>query len=434
MSLARKIGEAAGEPDWVIAIREEAERYIKKAPFPEELTPLDLDKYSPLGEGDVPIPEIKDINDLPENITRLLDKMGIPRREWPRVLGLVQVNEQSAAGLATLRYFQKIGVESYLFREALKRVPDIKDYAFKLMPYRENAFVAYHTAYWQGGIYVRVKEGAKVPQPLHTYFLITRGAHAQADHALLILEKGSQATLIEGCTAPLLTRFSLHIGATEIFVKEGARARLIVLQNWPDYVHTRPYTRVLVEEGAEVEIVVAILGAGRTTGRYEEILLKGESSKTTIHSISFPRGTSRLEDVIKVYLEAPNTRAIINTRGIVKDSAQSNSFITVESRERKGETLAHVECSGLILNEGATHATYPTMVSSSSRAHLEHEAYVGKISEEALEYLKSRGLDDEEALSLMLRGYIEPVAAHMPFEFSMEIRRMAKILAERGAA
>ncbi len=434
MSLARRIGESAGEPEWVIAIREEAESYISKAEFPPELTPLELENYSPLGEGDVAIPEIRDINDLPDEIVHLLDKMGIPRREWPRVLGLVQVNEQSAAGIATLKYFQKIGVESYPIREALIRVPDIQNYAFKLMPYRENAFVAYHTAYWQGGIYVRVKEGAKVPQPLHTYFLITRGAHAQADHALIILEENSQATLIEGCTAPLLTKFSLHIGATEIFIKKGAKAKLIVLQNWPDYVHTRPYTRILVEDGAEVEVVVAILGAGRTTGRYEEIFLRGIGSKATIHSISFPRGSSRLEDVIKVYLEAPDSKALINTRGVVKDRADSNSFITVESREKEGETLAHVECSGLILNEGATHATYPVMISSSRHAHIEHEAYVGKINEEAIEYMKSRGLNDEEALSLMLRGYIEPVAAHMPFEFSMEIRRMAQILAERGAA
>ncbi len=434
MSLARKIGESAGEPSWVIRIREEAEQFITKAPFPPELTPLDLSGFSPISSGDIEIPEIKSIDDLPDEIRNLLDKMGVPRREWPRVLGLVQVNEQSAAGTAALQYFQKIGVESYPIREALKKVPDIQDYAFKLMPYRENAFVAYHTAYWQGGIYVRVRKGVKVPQPLHTYFLITRGAHAQADHALIVLEEGSQATLIEGCTAPLLTRFSLHIGATEIFIKKGARARLVVLQNWPDYVHTRPYTRVVLEEGAEVEVVVAILGAGKTTGRYEEIFLKGKAAKATIHSISFPRGRSHMEDVIKVYLEAPDTRAMINTRGVVKDQADSNSFISVESRERKGYTLAHVECSGLILNEGAHHATYPTMISNSRHAHLEHEAYVGRVSEEAIEYMKARGFSDEEALSLMLRGYIEPVAAHMPFEFSMEIRRMAKVLAERGAA
>ncbi len=434
MGLARSIGEAAGEPDWVIEIREDAERYIDKAPFPIELTPLDLSKFSPVGEGDVRIPEIKSLEELPDEIRDLLEKMGIPRREWSRVLGLVQVNEQSAAGVAALQYFQKIGVESYPIREALQKVDDIREYAFKLMPYRENAFVAYHTAYWQGGIFVRVKKGVKVQQPLHTYFLITRGAHAQADHALIVLDEGSEATLIEGCTAPLLTRFSLHIGATEIFVKKGAKARLIVLQNWPDYVHTRPYTRVLVEDGADVEVVVAILGAGKTTGRYEEIFLKGRSSKATIHSISFPRSSSRLEDVIKVYLEAPNTRAMINTRGVVKDSADSNSYITVESRERHGETFAHVECSGLILNGGAHHATYPIMLSSSNHAHLEHEAYVGRVSQEAIEYMKSRGFSDEEALSLMLRGYIEPVAAHIPFEFSMEIRRMARILAERGAA
>ncbi len=432
-NFARKLGEQAGEPEWLIKIREEAESFIDSAPFPEEIKPVNLEEYDPLGKGDIELPDIKDPRNIPPEIRNMLTKMGIPEREWPLVLGMIQVD--TASSTSSLKgYFEKLGVTLLPLREALKTLDEAREYAFKLMPYRENKIVAYHTAYWNGGVFLKIGKGVHIPQPLHTYFLITESKLAQADHALFILEEGSSATLIEGCTAPILSRFSAHLGATEVYVKKNARAKVVVLQNWPGYVHTRPYTRVVVEEGGEIEVVVAILGTGKSSGRYEEIFLKGKGAKAKVYSISFVRGQGYLDDVIKIYLEAPETGGIINTKGVVKDSGISNSYTSIVAKETADNSLGHIECTGLLLNDGAIHSTYPLIRSKNRTSQLEHEAFVGKIEEQIIEYMRSRGLTEEEALSLVLRGYIDPVAEMIPFEFSAEIRKMAYILAERGGA
>ncbi len=432
-NFARKIGEKNGEPEWLIQLREEAESYIDRAPFPEEIKSVDLEYYNPMGRGDIDLPDIKDPRNIPPEIRDMLTKMGIPEREWPTVLGMIQVDTSSS--ISSLKsYFEKLGVILLPFRDALKEVEEAREYAFKLMPYKENKIVAYHTAYWNGGVYLKIGKNVKVPQPLHTYFLITESKLAQADHALFILEEGSEATLIEGCTAPILTRFSAHLGATEVYVKKNAKAKVVVLQNWPGYVNTRPYTRVVVEDGGEIEVVVAILGTGKTSGRYEEIFLKGKGSKAKINSISFVRDQGYLDDVIKVYLEAPETTGYINTKGVVKDNGISNSYTLIEARKEAENSLGHIECTGLLLNRGAIHSTFPFIYSNTRSAQLEHEAFVGKIGDDVIEYMRSRGLTEEKAVSLVLRGYIDPVAEMIPFEFSAEIRRMANILAERGGA
>ena len=169
---ARIIGENAGEPQWVIDKRIEAENAIQNAPFPEFIKPVKLEKYDPVGKGDVELPDIKDINNIPDEIKNMLLKMGIPEQEWPLVLGMIQVDTGSSTN-SFRSYFEKMGIKVLPLREALRTEEDIQDYAFKLMPIYENKIVAYHTAYWNGGVYVRIGKGAKVPQPLHTYFLIT---------------------------------------------------------------------------------------------------------------------------------------------------------------------------------------------------------------------------------------------------------------------
>lgn len=428
---ARKLGIMRGEPEWLIKLREEAEEYIKKAPFPYEIQPLDFSSYNPLGEGDVELPDIKSLDDIPENIRDMLIKMGVPEYEWEKVLGLIQVDTSSQT-TSFKEYFEKQGVIVLSLLEAIKKFHWLKDYAFKLMPYKTNKFAAYHTAYWNGGIFMWIKKGAKIAYPLHTYFLITEGSLAQADHALIIAEEGAEATFIEGCTAPPLVRFSAHIGATEVYVKKGAKLKGIVLQNWPEYVNTRPYTNIHVEEDGEIEVAVAILGTGKSAGRYEEVHLNGKNAKATINSISFVKKNEHLDDVIKIYLNAPNTKGLIHTKGVIRDKGSSNSYTHIESSKNACYSQGHIECSGILLNSGGTHSTFPGVRSLSPGSELTHEAYVGKISEETLIYLMSRGLSSDDALALLVRGYIEPITKHIPFEYLKEINRIAELVAKGG--
>ncbi len=430
-SIARKLGEMRGEPEWLIELRVEAEKHLKSAPFPAEIRPLELATYDPLGKGDVELPEIKSLDDIPENIRNMLIKMGVPEYEWQKVLGLIQVDTSSQV-TSFKEYFEKQGVVVLSLLDAIKKFDWLRDYAFKLMPYKTNKFAAYHTAYWNGGIFMWIKKGAKIAYPLHTYFLITEGALAQADHALIIADEGAEATFIEGCTAPPLVRFSAHIGATEVYVKKGAKVKGIVLQNWPEYVNTRPYTNVCVEEDGEIEVAVAILGTGKSAGRYEEVHLKGKGAKATIHSISFVKNNEYLDDVIKIYLEAENTYGLIQTKGVIRDEGTSNSYTHIESRKNACHSKGHIECSGILLNSGAKHTTYPGVKSISPSSELTHEAYVGRISEESLTYLMARGLSEEDALALLVKGYIEPVTRHIPFEYLKEINRIAELVAKGG--
>ena len=429
--IARKLGESRGEPDWLIELREEAESYISKAPFPLEIKPLELETYDPMGKGDVELPEIKSLDDIPENIREMLIKMGVPEYEWQKILGLIQVDTSSQV-TSFKEYFEKQGVVVMSLLDALKTYDWLQDYAFRLMPYKTNKFAAYHTAYWNGGIFMWIKEGAKIAYPLHTYFLITEGALAQADHALIIADEGAEATFVEGCTAPPLVRFSAHIGATEVYVKKNAKVKGIVLQNWPEYVNTRPYTNVQVEEGGEIEVAVAILGTGKSAGRYEEIHLKGRGAKATVHSISFVKREEYLDDVIKIYLEAEETSGLIQTKGVIRDRGISNSYTHIESDQGACFSKGHIECSGILLNSGGAHTTYPGVKSISPSSELTHEAYVGKISEDSLSYLMARGLSEEEAMALLVKGYIEPVTKHIPFEYLKEINRIAELVAKGG--
>ncbi len=430
-SIARQIGEKRGEPTWVLDLREEAEAYIKKTDFPEGIASLSLDKYNPLGKGDVSLPDIKTLDDIPADIRNMLVKMGVPQYEWQKILGLLQVDTSTQMS-SFKNYFEEQGVVVMPMSDALKKYDWLRDYAFKLMPYKKNKIAAYHTAYWNGGVFMWIKKGARVTYPLHTYFLITEEALAQADHALIVAEEDSEVTFIEGCTAPPLVRFSSHIGATEVYVKSGAKVKGVVLQNWPNYVNTRPYTHVFVEEKGGIDIVVAILGTGKSAGRFEEVDLKGPYARASVNSLSFVKKDEMLDDVIKINLEGPYTKGLIRTKSLIRDNGISTSTTSIEAKKGGCFSHGHIECTGLLLTEGGKHSTYPSVSSKSPSAFLNHEAYVGKISEEVVSYLMSRGLNEEDSLSLIVKGYVEPVTKYIPFEYVGEILRMANLIATGG--
>jgi len=432
-SLARKVGEFNKDPDWVIDLRIEAEEFIDKASYPPFLPRLELEKFNPLKqEVPIEIPEIKSLDDLPEDIRNLLKKMGVPEHEWAKVLGLLQVDETSTTS-SFLDYFDKLGLEVLPMSEALRRYEWLKEYAFKLMPYRENKYVAYHTAYWSGGAFIRVKKGVKVKIPVHAYFLITESALAQADHAFVLAEEGSEVTFIEGCTAPPLARFSAHLGATEIYVEKGAKVRGVVLQNWPHYVHTRPFTHGVVEEGAELHLVAAVLGNGASAGRYELIDVVGKGGKAIVESISFTKKKEVLGDYIHINLKAPDSSGLIVTKAVTRDQGENTSATVIRADKNARGSRGHIECAGLLLTPGGKHETYPVLSSETGNVHLDHEAYVGRISEEALEYMRSRGFSEETAITMLIKGYIQPILKHIPFEYVMEIMRIAEMVASGEA-
>ncbi len=429
MSLAEKIARENGEPQWVVEIRKRAESFIDRAPYPSRAFFVDLKEFLPHSKPKVTIPKIKDLNDLPEDIRNMLKKLGIPEREWKRVLGMVQVDEQTT-GTDYLDVFAKQGATVVKMSEALQKFDWLEQYAFRLMPVETNQIAAFHTAYWNGGAFIHVQEGAKVVTPIHTYFLITENQLAQADHTVLIAEPGSETTFVEGCTAPPLLQFAGHFGGTEIYVKEGAKVTDVVLQNWPGYVHTRPITRVILEEGAEIHLLTVLLGTGASTGRDEEIVIRGKGGKAVVESIGFVKNQERITDNIRIVLDAPESSGLINTKSVARDGAISISYTDIRATKKAHHSRGHIECAGLLLTPGGVHETWPTLASQVDDVHLDHEAFVGRISEEILLYLKSRGLTEEEAVSMIVRGYIQPILKHVPLEYALEIKNIADLVAK----
>ncbi len=429
MSLAAKISRENGEPTWVTDIRLRAESLIEKAPYPSKAFFVDLKEFLPHSEPKIAIPKIKDLADLPGNIRDMLKTLGIPEREWKRVLGMVQVDEQST-GTDYLDVFRKQGAIVMKMSEALQEFDWLREYAFQLMPVETNQIAAFHTAYWNGGAFIHVREGAKVVTPIHTYFLITENQIAQADHTVLIAEPGSETTFVEGCTAPPLLQFAGHFGGTEIYVKKGAKVTDVVLQNWPGYVHTRPITRAVLEEGAEIHLLTVLLGTGASTGRDEEIVIRGKGGKAVVESIGFVKNRERITDDIRILLDAPETSGLINTKSVARDNALSVSYTDIRATERAHHSRGHIECAGLLLTPGGIHETWPTLATEVDDVHLDHEAFVGRISEEILLYLKSRGLSEEDAVSMIVRGYIQPILKHVPLEYALEIRKIADLVAK----
>lgn len=431
MSRARELARRNKEPRWMAELRAEAEAAIPQAPYPRWIPRLELQDYETFAR-EVTLPEIREIKDLPEEIQRMLHRLGVPEREWELVLGLVQVNE-SPTTTSYKEYFEEIGLEIGATGEASREHDWLEELAFRLLPIKENKYAAFHTAYWSGGTFIHVKAGAKVSQPIQSYFLITQGAFAQADHSLVIAEPGSEITFVEGCTAPPLARFSSHLGATEIYARPGSKVTEIVLQNWPDYVHTRPLTYVQVEEGAEVHLVTVILGAGASTGRSEEISITGQGGVAHLESVVLAKGEEIVGEKIKITLDAPEAGAEIVTKSIARDRALSSAYTEISATSRAKGARGHIDCAGLLLTPGGVHETYPLLRSATASAHLDHEAYVGRISHEILEYLRSRGFAEAEAVELIVKGYLRPVIEHVPIEYVPEINRIAELVASGSA-
>jgi len=429
MSLAEQIARENHEPQWVADIRKRAESFIDRAPYPKNTFYVNVHDYLPHSKPKFEIPKISDLENLPEDIRKMLLKLGIPEHEWKRVLGMVQVDEQTTSS-NYLDVFRKQGADVLKMSDALAKYEWLQAYAFRLMPVETNQIAAFHTAYWNGGAFIHIHEGAHVTAPIHTYFLITEDRLAQADHTVLIAEPGSEATFIEGCTAPPLLQFAGHFGATEVYIKKGAKITEVVLQNWPGYVHTRPITRMILEEGAEVHLLTILLGTGASTGRDEEIVIRGKGGKAVIESVGFVKDGERITDNIRILMDAPEASGLINTKSVARERATSISYTDIRASKNAKGSRGHIECAGLLLTPGGVHETWPTLASETNEVHLDHEAFVGRISEEILFYLKTRGLSEEEAVSMIVQGYIQPILKHVPIEYALEIRKIADMVAK----
>lgn len=417
-----EIIEGNDEPEWVTELRYQGLRSYEEAPLTDPVIsdPLEfLSKHS-----ETPADDIESLDDLPDDTKNLLDELGISEMEQKAITGLTIQDGTGMIDSSFREKWEKRGVIMAPMNEAVKKYPELRERFMKLYDPGESKLSAYHTAVWNGGVFLWVKEGVKEEIPLHLFFLIQQEALAQAPHIVILAEPNSEIKLIEGCTSPILSKHSLHLDMTEAYIGENAKVDLSVLQNWPEYVHTRPTQRVKVARGGEFSITTVGLGPGKSNITDPRYWVE-EEGRVEINSITLTQEDSHVDLGGEIHLEGSQSTGINNSKAVIMDDSRviTRGKINAESSNTKG----HISCDALVMEDGAAMETYPGLSSIVENAELSHEAAIGQIREEELFYLMSRGLSEEEATQLIVQGFVEPAIDDLPEEYLTEIKKIIEL-------
>jgi len=419
------------EPEWMTKLRYKALEAFERAPLNDPV----IDENTLLSfiakpeVGGIP-KNVESLDDFPPELKALLDRLGISEIEQKYIAGLAVQTDTGIVYNQFLQEWAKKGLIVLPTEEAVKKYPDVvKRHFLKLFKVEESKLTAYHTAIWNGGIFLYVKEGLKVPFPLHLFFLIQESALAQAPHILIIAEPNTEFHLIEGCTAPILVKHSLHLDMTEAYLGEGSKAQLTVLQNWPEYVHTRPMTRAKMLKGARFINTTVSLGSGKSSVANPKYWV-GEGAHVELNGIVLGQKDWYVDLGGEMYLKGKGASGINASKAVIMDESKvvTRGIIRAEASKTKG----HISCDALLMGDSAVMETYPGLVSMVDDAELSHEAAIGKIREEELFYLMSRGLDEEKATQLIVKGFLEPMLRDIPMEFLVEIRKIIELAVSGG--
>jgi Fe-S cluster assembly protein SufB len=313
---------------------------------------------------------------------------------------------------------------------ALKEYPDLfKEYFNKLIPAGDNKLAALNTAVWSGGSFIYIPKGVKVTIPLQAYFRINAKNMGQFERTLIIADEGSYVHYVEGCTAPVYSSDSLHSAVVEIYVKKHARCRYTTIQNWSKNVYNLVTKRAIAEENATMEWVDCNLGS-KITMKYPSVYMVGRGARADILSVAYAGPGMHTEAGAKVIHRAPNTTSVIVSKSISRGGGRTSYRGLVEVAEGSTNSKSNVSCDALLLDDHSRSDTYPYMNIKEQQVELGHEATVSKIGDEQLFYLMSRGISQAEAMTLIVRGFIEPVVKELPMEYALEMNRLIQLQME----
>lgn len=423
-----EISKMKNEPDWMLNFRLKAYDYFMDRPMPSwggDLSNIDFDNIYYYAK---PTDKMgRNWNDVPENIKRTFEKLGIPEAER-KFLGGVGAQYESEVVYHSLREdLEKKGVIFLDTDSAVKKYPDIVRKHFgTIVPPNDNKFAALNSAVWSGGSFVYIPAGVEVDVPLQAYFRINSRNVGQFERTLIIVEPGAKVHYIEGCTAPVYSSESLHSAVVEIIARKGAKVRYTTIQNWSKDVYNLVTKRAYAYEDATVEWVDGNLGS-KLTMKYPSIYLVGPRAKGEVLSIAFAGKDQHQDAGAKIVHLAPYTTSRITSKSVSKDGGRTTyRGLLHVSRGAKG-VKSSVRCDALLLDETSRTDTYPYNEINEETANITHEATVGKISEEALFYLMSRGMSEQDALSMIVMGFLEPFTKELPMEYAVELNRMISL-------
>ena len=417
----------------MLELRLKALKIFQKLPLPHfgpDLTGIDFKAINYFIEPKAAVK--RSWSQVPQKTKETFVKLGIPQAER-RVLAGVGAQWDSSVIYQNLKEkLKKQGVIFAPMDEAIKQSPKlVKPYFMKAIALNNNKFSALHAAVWSGGVFVYLPEGVKIKQPLEGYFWLNLNQGGQFEHTLILAEKASQLEYIEGCSAPVYSQNSLHVGCVEVFVKEKARVKFSTIQNWSKNVINLGMKRAIIEKAGVMEWVSAALGS-RITMSYPTSVLKGVGAKTTHLSLSLADQGQELDTGGQIIHLAENTSGNIVSKSICQNGGRTAYRGLVKMIKGAKKAKASVNCDSLILGKKSRAETWPAMEIGESDVLVLHEAKTGKISEEELFYLMSRGLSEAEATSLIINGFCEAVVKNLPMEYAVEINRLIDFYAEHS--
>ena len=429
--VVRQISAMKEEPEWMLEFRLRALEHFFERPMPDwggDLNRLDLDNiYYYVKPSDN---ESKTWDDVDDTIKSTFDKLGIPEAEQKFLAGVGAQYESEMVYHSIQEHLDELGVIFVSIEDGLKNHEDLfREYFGTVIPHTDNKFAALNSAVWSGGSFVYVPKGVKVELPLQAYFRMNTANLGQFERTLIIVEEGAEVHYVEGCTAPIYTTDSFHSGVIEIIVKDGARSRYTTIQNWSVNVYNLVTQRAMVHKNAKHEWVDANLGS-QLTMKYPSCYLIGEGAHGGILSMAFAGKGQHQDTGGKVIHVAPNTTSRITSKSISKDGGRASYRGLLKIYENAVGSRSNVVCDALLLDEESRSDTYPYIEIDESDISVGHEASVSKIGEEQLFYLKSRGLSEEEAITMVVSGFIEPLVRELPMEYAVEMNRLIQLQME----
>ena len=430
-SVVTNISKMKGEPEWMTKFRLKALRHYNSRPMPDwgaDLSGIDFDNifyYLKPSEG-----QGKTWEDVPPDIKRTFDRLGIPEAEQ-KFLGGVSAQYESEVVYHSIR--EDLAKQGVIFTDCdtgLREHTELfRKYFGTIIPPNDNKFAALNSAVWSGGSFVYVPEGVKVEIPLQAYFPINAENMGQFERTLIIAAPGSFVHYIEGCTAPIYTSDSLHSAVVELIAMEGARIRYTTIQNWSNNVYNLVTKRAIAEKNATIEWIDGNLGS-KVTMKYPAVYLKGEGAKGDVLSIAFAGPGQHQDAGAKMVHAAPNTTSTIVSKSISKGGGRTSYRGLVKVYPGMKGAKSSVRCDALLMDEESRSDTYPYMEIDEDQVQIGHEATVSKIGDEQLFYLQSRGIPEEEAMAMIVNGFIEPFTKELPMEYAVELNRLIQLQME----
>ena len=429
--VVEQISHMKGEPQWMLEFRLKALEHFQKRPMPNwgpTLKDLNFDEIyfyvKPTEQSE------KSWDDVPDDIKRTFDKLGVPEAERKFLAGLGAQYESEMVYHSIQEHLEKQGVIFLSIEDGLKQYPDLfREYFGTVIPIEDNKFAALNSAVWSGGSFVYVPKGVNVDLPLQAYFRLNTANLGQFERTLIIVDEGASVHYVEGCTAPQYTTDSFHSGVIEIVVKKGARSRYSTIQNWSTNVYNLVTQRAKVFENASHEWVDANIGS-KVTMKYPSCYLMEPGARGEMLSMAFA-GPGQTQDAGgKMYHFAPNTTSKVTSKSISKGGGRASFRGLLKVYKGAKGVKSNTVCDALLLDPKSRSDTYPYIEIDEDDVTIGHEASVSKVGEEQLFYLMSRGLSEEAATTMVVSGFIEPLIKELPMEYAVEMNRLIALQME----